>query len=216
MWLISSVLSDFVLFSAALPYQGGTDHINEQWLEFWAILFRRHDYVACDLFRSRVWSNKSVEYWYSQNLILFCKRDIARNLFPPETIATDRPLSLVHPLTFVFNTTRLRPLSSQALYLEFEDYQNLLASYLAGETTLPLLKTPSAIGEIEGAKVDLFPHARTRMLNTQEQLARHADELESTRRRAESEGPGSRGSASTLRRERSNLRGPAIGSGRKG
>jgi glycosyltransferase involved in cell wall biosynthesis/GT2 family glycosyltransferase len=170
-------LSDCVLFSAALPYQGGTDHINEQWLEFWAILFRRHDYVACDLFRSRIWSNKSVEYWYSQNLILFCKQDIARNLFPPETIATDRPLSFVHPLTFVFNTTRLRPLSNQALYLEFEDYQNLLAAYLAGETTLPLLKTPSAKGEIEGAKVDLFPHARTRILNLQEQSARHSDQL---------------------------------------
>ena len=32
-------LSDLVLFSAALPYQGGTEHINEQWLEFWAIFF---------------------------------------------------------------------------------------------------------------------------------------------------------------------------------
>ena len=85
-------LSDMVLFSAALPYQGGTDHINEQWLEFWAILFRRHDYVPCDLFRRQIWGDKRVEFWYSQNLLLFCKQDVARRLFPPETIATDRPL----------------------------------------------------------------------------------------------------------------------------
>ena len=177
-------LSDLVLFSAALPYQGGTDHINEQWLEFWAILFRRHGYVACDLFRSRIWGNKSVEYWYSQNLILFCKQDIAVDLFPVETIAADRPLSFVHPLTFVFNTTRFRPLSGQALYLEFEDYQNLLTSYLAGGTNLPLLKTPSAVGETEGAKVDLFPDARTRITNPQQEVAtrdtliqRQSDEL---------------------------------------
>ncbi len=177
-------LSDLVLFSAALPYQGGTDHINEQWLEFWAILFRRHGYVACDLFRSRIWGNKSVEYWYSQNLMLFCKQDIAANLFPAETIAADRPLSFVHPLVFVFNTTRFRPLSGQALYLEFEDYQNLLTSYLAGETNLPPLKTPSAVGETEGAKIDLFPDARTRITNPQQEVAtrdtlikRQSDEL---------------------------------------
>src|SRR5580700_10872400 len=48
-------LSDVILFSAALPYQGGTDHVNEQWLEFWAILFRRHGYVPCDLLRHQVW-----------------------------------------------------------------------------------------------------------------------------------------------------------------
>lgn len=176
--------SNVVLFSAALPYQGGTDHVNEQWLEFWAILFRRHGYVACDLFRNRIWSNKDVEYWYSQNLLLFCKQDIARNLFPPETIAADRSLSLVHPLTFVFNTTRFRPLSTQALHSEFEDYQNLVTSYLAGETVLPHLKTPGALGEAEGANVNLFPDARTRITDPRNEIAsrdkliqRQADEL---------------------------------------
>lgn len=34
-------LAPAVLFSAAIPYQGGTDHINEQWPSWWAELFRR-------------------------------------------------------------------------------------------------------------------------------------------------------------------------------
>src|SRR5581483_3372462 len=66
-------LSDVVLFSAALPYQGGTDHINERWLEFWAILFRRHGYVPCDFLRNECWGNPAVEFWYSQNAVVFCK-----------------------------------------------------------------------------------------------------------------------------------------------
>ena len=33
-------LSDAVLFSAAVPFQYGTNHVNEQWPEYWSILFR--------------------------------------------------------------------------------------------------------------------------------------------------------------------------------
>jgi hypothetical protein len=29
-------LGPVVLFSAAIPYQGGTHHVNEQWPEYWA------------------------------------------------------------------------------------------------------------------------------------------------------------------------------------
>ncbi len=32
-------LAPVVLFSAAIPYQGGTGHKNEQWLEYWAEFF---------------------------------------------------------------------------------------------------------------------------------------------------------------------------------
>ena len=164
-------LSDLILFSAALPYQGGTDHVNEQWLEFWAIIFRRHGYVPCDLFRSRIWGDKRVEFWYSQNLVLFCKQDLARKLFPPEIVALNRPLSFPHPLTFLVNVTRYRPLSASALDFEFEDYRALLAAYLSGETTPPRLKMVGATQNIDGTKVKLFPDARTQVVSVQEQLS---------------------------------------------
>ena len=33
-------LADAILFSAAVPFQSGVHHVNEQWPEFWAIQFR--------------------------------------------------------------------------------------------------------------------------------------------------------------------------------
>lgn len=64
-------LSDYVLFSAAIPGQGGTEHINEQWQSYWAELFAQHDYVACDVIRPKFWNNRSVDWWYRQNIIIY-------------------------------------------------------------------------------------------------------------------------------------------------
>lgn len=65
--------SDVVLFSAALPGQGGKNHINEQWPSYWADLFSREDYEIFDLFRSRFWRDDRVEPWYRQNTFLYVK-----------------------------------------------------------------------------------------------------------------------------------------------
>lgn len=62
-----------VLFSAAIPKQGGTDHINEQWPDYWANLFKTCNYVSIDAIRRRVWTNPNVEYWYAQNTIIYVK-----------------------------------------------------------------------------------------------------------------------------------------------
>src|SRR4029077_19644174 len=41
-------LGPVVLFSAAAPYQGGAQHVNEQWPEYWAKLFSRKGYLPVD------------------------------------------------------------------------------------------------------------------------------------------------------------------------
>ena len=46
-------LGDVILFSAAIPFQGGTGHVNEQWPEFWALHFRSHGYACFDLCERR-------------------------------------------------------------------------------------------------------------------------------------------------------------------
>jgi SAM-dependent methyltransferase len=51
-----------VLFSAAIPFQGGVHHVNEQWPDKWAGLFRGHDYVPVDFLRKRIWRNDAVEF----------------------------------------------------------------------------------------------------------------------------------------------------------
>jgi glycosyltransferase involved in cell wall biosynthesis/SAM-dependent methyltransferase len=170
-------LSDLVLFSAALPYQGGTNHINEQWLEFWAILFRRHGYVACDPLRQHLWRDAEVDFWYSQNLLVFCPEERALQLFPPDSIAKGRPLSYPHPLTFLANVARYRPFSAEARDLEFVDYTNLLQAYMAGETTMPLLRTLAARSS-ENTATPLFPDARTAISDVKCELRRRDTEIE--------------------------------------
>lgn len=79
-------LGDAVLFSAAVPRQGGRNHINEQWPSFWVPIFERQGFGARDAIRSSVWNDERVQYWYRQNAFLFFRGE------PSDTV-----LDLVHP-----------------------------------------------------------------------------------------------------------------------
>ncbi|MBC9882145.1 class I SAM-dependent methyltransferase [Bradyrhizobium sp. INPA01-394B] len=75
--LVASLIKSapVVLFSAAIPDQGGTDHINEQWQSYWAKKFLSYDYKAFDFIRPIVRHNKDVEAWYRQNIVVYCRAD---------------------------------------------------------------------------------------------------------------------------------------------
>lgn len=93
-------LAPVVLFSAAVPYQGGTNHLNEQFPSFWAAHFRRHDYVPIDALRSKVWSDDSIEWWYRQNVLLFASTDtLASNprLADARLRTRDNAIDIIHP-----------------------------------------------------------------------------------------------------------------------
>ena len=66
-------LSDVILFRAAVPAQGGTNHVNEQWQSYWAKKFSAFGYVAIDCIRPRIWLNNNVDTWYRQNVLLYVK-----------------------------------------------------------------------------------------------------------------------------------------------
>jgi hypothetical protein len=68
-------LSDYVLFSAAIPNQGGRNHVNEQWQTYWEKLFNKFGFYASEkplveLLRG----NKNVDVWYRQNLVLYSNK----------------------------------------------------------------------------------------------------------------------------------------------
>lgn len=63
-------LAPVVLFSAAVPGQGGTDHVNEQWPEHWVALFETRGWRCWDALRPWVRSDPAVAWWYRQNLFL--------------------------------------------------------------------------------------------------------------------------------------------------
>ena len=82
--------SDNVIFSAAIPYQGGTEHINEQWPDYWANLFAKQGFVCYDVLREKLWENKKVAPYYSQNILFYRKENLTNKPYP-------MPQRLVHP-----------------------------------------------------------------------------------------------------------------------
>jgi hypothetical protein len=91
-------LGQVVLFSAAIPHQGGTHHVNEQWPDYWAALFERHAYTVVDAIRPRIWNDPDVEWWYAQNTLLFVHRDSRARVSAP---AGAGPLAIVHPRSYL-------------------------------------------------------------------------------------------------------------------
>lgn len=67
--------SSIVLFSAATPGQGGEQHVNEQWPEYWRRLFAQRGYAMADFIRPRVARNPNVEPWYRYNTFLYVAED---------------------------------------------------------------------------------------------------------------------------------------------
>lgn len=64
-------LAPVVLFSAAIPGQGGHHHVNEQWPDYWERLFSAHGYLAIDCIRATLWDDSDVDVWYRQNSFVF-------------------------------------------------------------------------------------------------------------------------------------------------
>lgn len=84
-----------VVFSAAIPGQGGTGHLHECWQSYWAGLFAQHDYFPVDTLRPLIWDRDDVEVWYRQNILLYIHRDRL-----PASYVSPGPLDVVHPVLF--------------------------------------------------------------------------------------------------------------------
>ncbi|MBS1596762.1 MAG: methyltransferase domain-containing protein [Bacteroidetes bacterium] len=69
-------LGDRIIFSAAIPTQGGQNHINEQWQSYWIKKFEERNFCYYDLIRPLVWDIPQIEFWYKQNMLFFCKTKI--------------------------------------------------------------------------------------------------------------------------------------------
>ncbi|MGA2849603.1 MAG: methyltransferase domain-containing protein [Terracidiphilus sp.] len=111
-------LGEVVLFSAAVPYQGGTKHINEQWPEYWAKLFSEHQYLPVDVIRDRVWDDARVAYYYAQNSILFAGPGSQEQVLQAaNTLLRERPytnpLSRINPRKW--HEKNERPMALEAL-----------------------------------------------------------------------------------------------------
>ena len=93
-------MSDFVLFSAAIPFQGGTNHFNEQWQSYWAGLFEQKRYLPADFIRPALWDDDKIPFYYRQNTILYLREQRLEEINLSGSLDR-RLLSLCHPECYV-------------------------------------------------------------------------------------------------------------------
>jgi SAM-dependent methyltransferase len=96
--------ANLVLFSAAIPFQGGVGHVNERWQSYWASIFNKNGFKVKDIIRPLIWKNTEISYWYRQNILIFEKvegvnEDTANNF-----------IDLVHPEAYLKRINRATPL----------------------------------------------------------------------------------------------------------
>lgn len=100
--------SDFILFSAAIPYQGGCGHVNEQWSDYWVNLFANRGYVVLDFVRKRIWNDRKIPVWYRQNIFIFAKDDKYQDIIIPLDGSENHvPFSLVHPDLYLLKIAKM-------------------------------------------------------------------------------------------------------------
>lgn len=88
--------SDYILFSAAVPNQPGPGHINCQWPTYWRDKFKQYGYIMVDLFRPLIWEDKSINWWYRQNMFLVVKEGY-EEAYCYEGQGIPPVLNLIHP-----------------------------------------------------------------------------------------------------------------------
>lgn len=112
--------SDLVLFSAAIPFQGGQNHINEQWPFYWAEKFSKFGYKLYDIIRPSIWENKKIEFWYKQNIFIYSKLDLGNTGL--------NFISFVHPELYLKKNEEIKNLKNKIF--KINSRRNILSSIL--------------------------------------------------------------------------------------
>ncbi len=105
-------LAPVILFSSAIPFQGGTHHVNEQWPDYWVGLFREKGFVSLDCLRRRIWHNKDVAWYLAQNSFLVVRAEHLEKypLLEKEFHNSPwEPLAMVHPLHYLDLVAAVHP-----------------------------------------------------------------------------------------------------------
>jgi hypothetical protein len=68
--------ANVLVFSAAIPRQGGVDHINEQKPQYWVDKFWSREFVPLEIIRPSIAGEPRMYQWLQQNLIVFINYDL--------------------------------------------------------------------------------------------------------------------------------------------
>ena len=99
-------LAPLVLFSAAIPLQGGHGHVNEQWPSYWVRKFADRGMIVIDVVRPEIWDCEEVAMWYSQNCLLFASPEALAQrprLREQKQMTNLAQIDLVHPSVYLYH-----------------------------------------------------------------------------------------------------------------
>lgn len=118
--LIDNLVShgDLILFSAAIPGQGGEHHVNEQPLGYWVERFRQRKYEAYDCVRPLVSTRSDIEPWYRYNTLVFATSVGAARLTEKaraRRVAAGTDLSARVPIAWKLRCQALRALPNSTI-----------------------------------------------------------------------------------------------------
>ena len=122
--------SKIVLFSAAIPYQAGIDHINCQPPFFWSELFKNNGYICFDPFRYRLMelSEPIMSPFYSQNILLYVHESMQNIFSNKELKKYDKPIFFYHPVVINHLDFQKNELINE-LNKEIDDYKHAIEKY---------------------------------------------------------------------------------------
>jgi len=106
-----------IMFSAAIPGQGGSQHINEQPWEYWRRKFAACDYEVFDFLRPLIKDDGNLAFWYRHNILLYAHRSIIPSL-PVAILATrvsSQPIRSYLPYWARLATLVVRPLPTSVV-----------------------------------------------------------------------------------------------------
>jgi len=151
-------LSDVIFFTSPIPFQGDALAINEQWPQYWSILFRARGYECVDIIRDQFWNNCSVDWRIAQNGLIFVKFNSQLKTSLPAQSGDS--ISRVHPLNHLKQILfGYRPFREYAANEEITDYLALLNSDFEKKCELPRLEAIERAKNNAGRK-DVFPYSR--------------------------------------------------------
>lgn len=89
--------SDMVLFAAAVKFQGGDHHINEQFPSYWMKKFSDNGFEYIDCIRPHFWNNPEIDMIYKENIILYVRKTIYESVLNRIPIAKNEFMDWIHP-----------------------------------------------------------------------------------------------------------------------
>jgi SAM-dependent methyltransferase len=125
--------SNIIVFSAAVPFQGGVGHLNERPASYWMNIFNAFHFAVLDIIRPQIWDNPNIAFWYKQNILVFTHQDILSSMMDEFSHIKTNPIYDIIHLDMVKNLDFQRKVELENIK---KQYQNQIKKIIEEQSGL--------------------------------------------------------------------------------